>query len=117
VRLGEHLPEEELEKPPVVLQPVVAVVLRPALVALALVVEPEAIALRRPRREQRDRRVDQEHTVHTLRVPGREQQRTQPAHRQPGDARGLDARSIEDGDGVGDELARSISRRHLRAVR
>jgi len=47
VRLGEDLGEEELEEPAVVAKPVVAVVLRPALVVLELVVEPETLAARR----------------------------------------------------------------------
>ena len=117
VRLGEDLGEEELEKAAIVAEPVVPVVLRPALVFVELVVEPEGFALRRRRREERHRRTDQEDAVDALRMTGGEKQRAQAAHRHARHARGLDARRIEDGDRVGDELPSVVRRRFPRPVR
>jgi hypothetical protein len=80
VRLREHSREEELEEAAVVPEPVVAVVLRPALVGVELLVpgeEPIGRTL-----SQRHRRADEHGSLDPFRLLGRQQQRALRAHRQ-----------------------------------
>ena len=103
VRLGEGLREEELEEVAVVLEPVVAVVLRPALVRLQRLVERRLHA--RPVHAERRGRRDEHGAVDALGVLGGEQGAPEGAGRQPDDHGAVGAGGVHHRDGVRDELA------------
>ena len=110
VRLVEELREEELEKAAVVAQPVVAVVLRPAVVLLERRVEVVLGAPRVRRRQERERRRDRDDPEHAVGVIGGERQRVAPAARQSRDHRLLDPGGVEHGDRIGHVLRVGICR-------
>ena len=103
VRLGEDLAEEELQEAAVVLQPVVAVELRPSLVALELLVERVAL-VGGHRGRDRQPGVDHERAVHTVGMAGGEDRSVGPAPREARDQRRLDPGRVEHGDRVGGDL-------------
>jgi hypothetical protein len=104
VRLREALPEEVLEEAAVVAQPVVVVVLRPALVGLERLVERMDGALGK-RRCERDRRPDEGGAGHALRVLRGEQHPPERGARHPDDDGALRLRGVEHGERVERELA------------
>jgi hypothetical protein len=108
MRLREDLPDEEVDEAPVVTKPVVLVELRPAFVGVELVLPRIPRARRVRRSDERDGRPDDERPLYTLGVPSREVERVEPAERDACDARDVDARRIEHGDGVPDELDRAV---------
>ena len=83
VRLREHLGEEEREEAAVVAAQGVAVVAGPALVDLALGVEDDRRLVTRPGVVVGQRGADHAGAVDALGVAGGEQQRAQPAAREP----------------------------------
>jgi hypothetical protein len=104
VRFGEHLGEEELEEAAVVAQPVVAVVLRPALISAELLVP----ALRRAVHwccGERQVWGVEDGSGHQVRVPGCQQQRALRAERQRHDHRVPGPGGIHHRQCVGGELA------------
>jgi hypothetical protein len=115
VRLGEHLREEELEEVAVVLEPVVLVVLRPALVGLERLVE-RRLNARAVHAERRGRR-DEHRAVDPVGVLGGEQGAPQDAGRQPDEHRAVGARGVHDRHCVGGELALGVGLDLRRAVR
>ena len=115
VRLGEGLREEELEEVAVVLEPVVAVVLRPALVRLQRLVERRLHA--RPVHAERRGRRDEHGAVHALGVLGGEQGAPEGAGRQPDDHGAVGAGGVHHRDGVRDELGLGVGLDRIRAVR
>ena len=106
VRLGEHLAEEELQEVAVVLEPVVAVVLAPAVVGLLRLVE--RLAGAREVLGERRGRPDERRALHALRMLGSEQYAPEHAGRQPDEDGALSARGIHHRQGVGRELALGV---------
>ena len=115
VRLREDLPDEEFEEVAPIVQPVVPVVLRPALVGLELLVPDEARPLDL-RRNEPDRRSHHEHPNGAVRMTRREMQPVERAERDAGDHRRLDTGRVEYGGGVVGELDRVIRLRLRRPV-
>ena len=115
VRLGEHLPEEELEEVAVVLEPVVAVVLGPALVGLERLVERRRDA--RGVLGERGGGGDEHRGRDPLGMLGGEQHAPQRARRQPDHHGTLDARRVHDRQRVGGELPLGVGVDGLRPIR
>jgi hypothetical protein len=115
VRLGEHPPEEELEEARVVAQPVVAVVLGPALVGVVLVLERVAGALRM-RRGDRYGRPDVGDGVDPLGMVGGQQRRPQRAGRERDEERAVGPGGVHDRERVVREPARAVGVGAARAV-
>ena len=115
VRLGEHLPEEELEEVAVVLEPVVAVVLGPALVGLERLVERRRDA--RGVLGERGGGGDEHRGRDPLGMLGGEQHAPQRARRQPDHHGTLDARRVHDRQRVSGELPLGVGVDGLRPIR
>ena len=109
VRLGEHLAEEELEEVAVVRQPVVAVVLLPALVGLARRIPVERVA-RRDDPAERHGRADEDGGLDAVRVVGREQQRSLRAEREGDEHRLLGLGGVHDRQCVEREVGLGVAR-------
>ena len=107
VGLAEHLGEEELGEVAVVLQPVVAVVLGPAVGRVEFGIERVDGALHVPGRERRGR-PDRDEPVDALGVVGRELDPPGRAARQRDEDRPLGARRIEHGADVVGELEMGV---------
>ena len=112
VRLVEHLREEELEEAAVVLEPVVAVVLLPALVVVALLVPRQVAAV--DRLAERHRGADEDRALDPLGVLGGQQQRALGAERERHEVRALGAGRVHHRERVGDVVGRGVAA--LRAV-
>jgi hypothetical protein len=110
VRFGEHLGEEELQEAPVVAQPVVAVVLRPALIGAELLVPVVRRAVHR-RCGERQGWGDEDGSGHPVRVPGRQQQRALRPERQRHDHRAPGPGRLHHCQGVGGKLALVVAGR------
>src|SRR3954454_4350913 len=95
MRLGEDLSEEELEEAAPVAQPVMAVVLGPALVAVELVGPWVGGTRCGSVGELRHRRRDEQHACDTFRMAGTEVEGVERAQREPGDAGGRATRRVE----------------------
>ena len=115
VRLGEHLPEEELEEVAVVLEPVVAIVLGPALVGRQRLVERRRDA--RSVLGERGGGRDEHRGRDPLGMLGGEQHAPQRARRQPDHHGTLDARRVHDRQRVSGELALGVGVDGLRPIR
>ncbi len=117
VRLVEDPGEEELEEALVVPLPVVAVVLRPALVGVELLLEAaDDRSLGEPWGE-RNRRADVGDRRHTVGVVRGEQGAPQRAARDSHEHRALGVRRVQHGDRVGRELGLDVRGDPARAVR
>src|SRR5688572_16527768 len=81
VRLGKHLRKKELQKPAVILVPVMSIVLRPAFLGRQQLIEGVLTAHRMPWR-QRYRWRNEPEPAHTFRVFGGERERAQTAQGQ-----------------------------------
>jgi hypothetical protein len=102
VRLGEHLPEEELEEAAVFAEDVAVVQLLPALRILDLVVGPHRGAIRVRRRQQRHTRRDRDDAEDPLRVFRRKlDRRPHPVAAEPDQNRGVGVRGVHHADAVG----------------
>ncbi len=118
VRLVEHLGEEELQEPAVVLAPVVAVVHRPRVGGAAQVVlEARADRALREARRERHRRADVGDAADALGVVGGQQRRPQRAARQTGEEGLAGLGRVQDGQRVGGELGLGVGLDAGRTVR
>ena len=113
MRLGQQLAEEELGVAAPVTQPVVPVVLRPALVGFQHVVEPELGASGQRRGEEGRQGGHGHDAEHPPGVQGRGQQRPPAAGAEPDQDRLADARRVHDRDGVGHEFGVGVGGRRL----
>ena len=116
VRLGEDLPHEELDEAGVVAQPVVLVVLRPALVGVELVLEGVHQPVRVRRASTRIRRADEDGRVHALGMLGRQEEPALAAEREADDGRARRFGRVEHRQRVGGELALVVGLGRLRPV-
>ena len=116
VRLREDLTDEEVDEAVVVAQPVVLVVLRPALVGGELLVPGVRGARGIRRDDERDCAADEHRPENALRMPRREVQRVECAERDAHDDRGVDTSRVENGGSVIGELDRVVRLRTERPV-